>query len=281
MGTLLITDSSACLPPRLARGLGVRVLPIGIVFADGTERLDEPSSARRVAGALRRGDALKSVPPSVLDYLEAIEPADERPGSTETDVVVLTPATEFTIMAATARRAAAVARRKVEVVDTRTAASAQGLVVEAAARAAAAGAGRAGVLAAAADAIDRVRLVAAIENLDTLGQTGLVPSSSLSAARRQGARPVFTFRDGGVTPIGDAGGSDLPTALLRCWSAMAGPEGEAPIVFHAGGAAAAADLRDSLGRLTGRPTRPVQRFSPAMTLHTGLGLVGMAWLAPG
>src|SRR5579884_3160150 len=128
MTTAIVTDSSACLPPRVARELGVRIVPIGIVFGQGDDARDDTVDPERVHRALARHQPVKSVPPSALDYLSAIEASPEGH-----DVVVLTPATEFTVMCRTAQLAAGLADRPVEVVDTRTAASAQGLVVEAAA----------------------------------------------------------------------------------------------------------------------------------------------------
>ena len=272
MTTLLVTDSSACLDPRVARALDVRTVPIGIVFGDGSDDRDDTVPLRRVERALARGEAIKSVAPSVLDYLVAIDGPDGEVADADSPVVVLTPAAEFTVMYATARRAAALAGRRVEVVDTRTAASAQGLVVAAAGRAAAAGADLDAVVAAAADAADRVRLLAALGGLETVAERGLVPGPSLDAARQAGPRPLFSFREGGIDVVGEATG-DVVDALLERWSSEDGPLGSEVTVFHAGATSDARRLRQVL-----RAPAP-QRFSPAMTLHTGLGLVGVAWMA--
>ena len=270
MRTLIVTDSSACVRPSLARQLGIRVVPIGIVFEDGTEERDDTVAPERVHRALARQESLKSTPPSVLDYLEAVEREDRGPAE---HALVLTPAAEFTVMYRTARVAADLADRPVTVVDTRTAASAQGLVVLAAARAAAGGAAPHQVVAAAEDSARRVRLVAGLDTLTTLEHGGLVPSPSLEMARRAGARPVFAFRNGAVQPVGDAGSADMVDVL----AAECTGEGGAPehaTVFHAGAATAARRLRERLST-----PEAVARFSPAMTLHTGVGLVGIAWLA--
>ena len=270
MATAIVTDSSACLPPRLARQLAVRVVSIGILFGEGAEAYDDTVDPERVHRALARHQPVKSVPPSVLDYLGAIDGVADGH-----HVVVLTPATEFTVMSRTARLAAELAERPVDVLDTRTAASAQGLVVEAAARAAASGAEPAEVLAAAADAVRRVRLIAALETLDTLEEGGLVPSPSLEAARRSGASPMFAFHDGSVEPIGHDPDGDLSGALLVEWERRGGRDGSGWTVFHAGAPDVARRLRAAIGP----EAPPPARFSPAMTLHTGVGLVGVAWLA--
>lgn len=269
MTTAIVTDSSACLPDRVARQLGVRVVPIGIVFGHGPDARDDTVDPERVHRALARHQPVKSVAPSALDYLSAIEasPADHH-------VLVLTPATEFTVMCRTAQLAAGLADRPVDVVDTRTAASAQGLVVEAAARAAGSGQSPDEVVAAALDAARRAHLVAALQTLDTLEEGGLVPSPSLEAARRSGASPMFSFRDGTVDPVGRDADGDLARALVGEWERRGGPEGTGTTVFHAGALRVAQRLRAALGA----PVGPPARFSPAMTLHTGVGLVGIAWL---
>lgn len=247
------------------------MVPIGIVFGHGPDARDDTVDPERVHRALARHQPVKSVPPSVLDYVAAIEAGP--PGD---HVLVLTPATEFTVMCRTARLAAGLADRRVDVVDTRTAASAQGLVVEVAARAAASGADPAAVLEATHDAVGRARLVAALETLDTLEEGGLVPSPSLEEARRGGASPMFAFRDGAVEAIGHDEDGDLAAALVGEWERRNGRAGSDARVFHAGALGLAQHLRSLLGPPIGPPTR----FSPAMTLHTGVGLVGIAWLNP-
>src|SRR5438046_176574 len=125
----LITDSSACLP---ARPPVVDVVPVVIHLPDGDVVGDAPAAVDRVYEALRRREPVKSSAPSAVEYLAAIEeaPAD--------DIVVITPAEEFTTMYRNACVAAELAAERVAVVDSRTAAAAHGLVVEEAAEAAAA-----------------------------------------------------------------------------------------------------------------------------------------------
>src|SRR5207302_10684083 len=71
----LITDSSACIPAR-AR-LDLQIVPIVVQvgaedFRDGVDL--EPN---RLYAALEKGLPVKSAAPSPLDYLDAIEAADE------------------------------------------------------------------------------------------------------------------------------------------------------------------------------------------------------------
>jgi hypothetical protein len=94
----------------------------------------------------------------------------------------------------------------------------------------------------------------------------------LAAAERRDGFGAFRFRDGTVMPLPRDG--DDPLDLLRgVWTRNVGTDASASCVFHAGAPDRAESLRS---RLTGR--EPVIPFSPAMAIHTGPGVVGIAWL---
>jgi DegV family protein with EDD domain len=218
-----------------------------------------------VAGRLADGETAKTVAPSVLDFLDLIErePAD--------DVVIVTPAHEFTVINQHARAAAALADRPVHVVDTRTAAAAHGLVVAAALEAAHRGASADDVTAAARSAAARAELVAVVDGLATLRRSGVVPATALTES---GARVLFGFRDGVVVPLGHT--RRVVDALARVeatWLAAGGSRHVPALVFHRGLPARARRLQQRLS-----PAAEIVVFSDAMAVHTGHGCAGIAWL---
>src|SRR5262245_44835695 len=87
---------------------------------------------------------------------------------------------------------------RVHVLDTGTAAGAEGLVVLAAAEAAASGCPLSEVEAVARRVASRVHLVATIADLDRLAKSGRVPEAAALAGRWLGLQPLFEFRDGGA-----------------------------------------------------------------------------------
>src|SRR5919204_1333813 len=190
----VITDSSACLQPR--EPSAVRVVPVVIHLPDGDVMGDSPAAVDRVYEALRHREPVKSSAPSAVEYLAAIEDA------IADDVVVITPAEEFTTMYRNACVAAEIASERVAVVDSRTAAAAHGLVGQEAAAAASSGASLEGVQAAAEDAARRAELVATLEGLEYIRESGRVPAAALGLARQLGVRPVFRLRDGAVERLG-------------------------------------------------------------------------------
>lgn len=264
----VVTDSSACLPGSPSSDPLLRVLPITIHLP--TEDLSDGATgaAVRVYGALERGDAVKSSSPSVLAYLSAIEDMG-------TDgVVVVTPASEFTVMHTTARLAAQIASVRVAVVDSRTAAAAHGLVVEAAYGAALGGDSLENVERSAHEASRRAELVATIDSLEVIRRSGRIPSGTIDSAQSLGIRPVFRLRAGVLERLA------IPRSthgayrrIKKEWLAGGGQTATRTTVFHAARREAAAQL----GALLSGPTS-VAEFSPAMGIHTGPGVVGVAWL---
>ena len=166
--TLLLTDSNVCLSRGTSRRLGIRIVPITILL-DGASVADDSIDPAVVFGAIARDDTVKSSPPSVIDYLTAIED-DGYSGA-----LVLTPAAEFTSMFLHATQAAGLASRPVRVVDTRTAAAAERLVVlEVARRACRRGARLEDLEQIARDAAGRVELVATLDRVATIERSGRV-----------------------------------------------------------------------------------------------------------
>jgi DegV family protein with EDD domain len=264
----IVTDSSACVPPALVRRLGIRVLPLVVHFADETVADGADRLSARVYEAIAQGEPVKSSPPSPAEYLNAIEESGAR------EVVIITPATEFTSMHRNALLAAELADRPTEVVDSRTAAAGQGLVVAATAKVARAGRSLSEVASAADDASARVDLIACLSDLGPIRDSGRVPPRALDVSDRSRVRPVFRLSNGVVEPL--AAPRDTAAALRRIhreWRDAGGPDAGDPTVFHAGREDEAQKLADLLGRV-----ELVTEFSAAMAIHTGPWVTGVAWL---
>jgi DegV family protein with EDD domain len=240
------------------------------ILLDDVEVRDRPEAAARVAAALRADRSVKTAPPDALAYARAVEEGDAD------EAIVLTPATEFTVMHRNALLAARLSTRRVEVVDTRTAAAAQGLVVASVLHALRRGATLDDALDVAYRAAARAELVASLPDLRVIERSGRVPAPLLGSARPEvpNGRVLFRFRDGAVVPLAATeSAAEALQRLATAWRVGGGESAASAAVFHARNPREAAALR----RLLGRPA-PVVAFSPAMAVHTGLGCVGVAWL---
>jgi fatty acid-binding protein DegV len=274
MTTVVVTDSSGRPAPASASmPASVFVVPITILLADRQVPDDEIDPAL-VDAAIARGEPIKTRAPSVIDYLDAVE------GSDADAAVIVTPAAELTAMWRHASHTPWLADRPVAVVDSRTAASGQALVVDAAARPAAAGASLSEVVDAAREAADRTRVLGAVGTAEPLLAAGVVERDQLAGGPGGLAGPaqptIFEARQGLIEPLRVLDGEDPATALAELYARE--PSAGDPVAFTAAGAsprmrAMASRLADLVGA-----DREPEVCSPAMTIHTGRGVIGIAWL---
>lgn len=270
MAVSVITDSAASLPPELAERAGVTVVPMWVTIGTRTYRDNEVSLEEVLA---RADEGLSTSGPSSGDVLEAIEHHGSDDGT-----LILTVAGTMSSTYQAARSAAARLSDSVRVLDTATAAGAQGLVVLAAAERARAGAGLDEVEGAARRAAKGVRLVASLPSLEWLARGGHVPGVAAWAGRSLGLRPLIEFRGGKIRPLrpvrGDRAAFD---AILDPWrrSRTAGRLHVAAL--HALAAERAEQLLGAVREEVEPATAFVGPFSSVMVAHTGPGLLGLAW----
>jgi DegV family protein with EDD domain len=282
MTVTVVTDSAAALPPDLVARYDIRVVPLVLQvgadrYRDGEISLDE---------LVRRFDEpISTAAPSPGEFATVIADA-RRTGP----VVTLTVAAGMSSTHDSAKLAAKLVTDNdpratesshgtdVAVLDSGTAAGAQGLVVLAAARAAAEGADQDEVVATAEGVAGQVRLAASVADLERLARSGRVPDAARWIGDRLGVRPLFEFRDGRARPLRPAFSADaaLDRIVQRC-AAGAGRGARLHVtVLHALNPEAAATLSERV-----RALEPVSflvgPFSPVMVAHTGRGLAGLAW----
>lgn len=274
MTVALVTDSAASLPEEFVHRHHLQIVPIHTIigessFPDGAIPLQDVIS--------RLDEGVSTSGPSPGEFAAAIEEA----GARADEVLVLTIASS---MSGT-HRAAVVAADEAEiptrVLDTRTAAGAEALVVLAAAREAEAGGSLDDVEAVAKSVSDRVRLVATVDSLDQLVKSGRVPNIAGRAGRYFGVNPIFEFRDGRARPLRPAFSREA--ALDRIVDACHRQRGQGPLHVAALHAADAETADRLLSAVTfeeesdGVAEAFVGSFSAGMIAHTGPGLAGLAW----
>jgi DegV family protein with EDD domain len=247
------------------------------VTVGGRQFRDTEVSMRELIGETL--DGLSTSGPAPGELAGAVEAVDEGDGA-----LILTVSRKMSAVYDAARLAAQLLEgRRVAVLDTGTAAGAQGLVVLAAARAAQAGQPLSAVVAAAERAVHGARLVATLPSLDHLARGGRVPGAASWGARWLGLHPLFEFRDGRVRPLRPARGRDgACQRMIALWAA--GLERERRLGAHLHVAALHAqdpDVAEELLREVSSRAEPassfVGSFTPVMVAHTGASLAGLAW----
>jgi DegV family protein with EDD domain len=271
MAVAIVTDSAAALPPAIADANGVSVVPMWLTIGGESVRDSEADLAVLVT----HPDVTTSGP-APGEFETAIK---ERLRATDDGVFVLTIASTMSSTYEAAVVGARAAGGLVRVVDTTTAAGAQALVVLAAADAAARGASLDETEAAARRAMDEVRLVALVPTLDHLVRSGRVPNIAGWAGRRLGITPLFEFRDGGAHALRPArGAAAARDRILSRWRRDRIPGARLHVAaLHAQAENEAVALLDQVRSEVEPATSFVGPFGTVMVVHTGPGLVGLAW----
>jgi DegV family protein with EDD domain len=266
----VVTDSAASLPDELLGRYGIQMVPMRIVMG-GEDRPDGQVELGELVAHI--GEGITTSAPSPGEFAQAIARADTGDG-----VVVATVASSMSATQKAAALAAQLSDGEVRVVDTGTAAGAEGLVALAAASAATGGGSLSAVEEAARVAAEHVRLIAVLGDLEHLVHSGRVPGIAAWAGRALGLQAMFEFRSGHAHPLRPA--SSRQRAFDRIVqeidrSRVAG--GRLHVTaLHACAQEEAAALLERVARFEPEETF-VAEFSSVMVAHTGPGVVGLAW----
>jgi fatty acid kinase fatty acid binding subunit len=268
----VITDSAASLDPGQAARHGIHVVPMQIQL-NGVAKSEVEFAIDEVLAHLQQGSA-RTAGPSPGDFNRAIETADDGDG-----VVVCTVSGKLSSTLQSARVAARISGRCVEIVDTRTAAGAEGLVALAAAAAAKIGAPLGAVARQAAHVAKEVRLIAEVGDLSQLARSGRLPGPVASLGGAVGLRPVFELRRGAIRVVRPAlsarGARELLLGTVR---KSARPQHRLHLAgLHVQDPPTVRAFLDTLERELPVASSFTGQFSPVMVAHTGPDVRGLAW----
>ena len=276
----VVVDSSSCLPGHLLDRWEIQVVAHELVLGDRTFRDGVDIHPDEFYRLLQNGHGTPTTSsPSPAGFLDAFRSAGSVAGST----VCITLASDFSATYSSACVAATTARQEmpgsvIEVIDSRTAAGAEGLIALEAARAANAGVDLDGVLSVVNDLIPKVNLLAFLDTLYYLRKSGRVPRVAAWAGSLLGIRPLTELK------LGEARMLERPRsrvrAIERLVGVMEGRVGGRPvhvIVMHAQASKDADDLCNRVQDEFDCREIFVSEFTPVMGAHLGPGLLGLAF----
>jgi DegV family protein with EDD domain len=269
MAVAIVTDGAASLPRQLAEELDITIVPMWLDLEGRQVHEDECA----LDDVLEAKDVTTSGP-SPGEFQEAVERRLTGDGA-----LVLTIASTMSSTHQSAVLAAGASDGDVRVLDTTTAAGAEGLVVLAAARAAREGADLDTVESVARRVIAQVRLVATVPSLDHLVRSGRVPGIAGWAGRHLGINPLFEFRAGKVHRLRPALSSEAAIErIVHEWRRSHTDGADLHVAsLHAVAPDAARDLLDRVESEITPTSAFIGEFSAVMVAHTGPGLIGLAW----
>jgi DegV family protein with EDD domain len=257
------------------------VVPVPLVIDGRTYRDGIDITPAEFYTMLRHAKKLPTTSASSPEpYLQAFRNASLNAES----VLCLTEPAHFSAMFQSARTAWQVAKEtlpkmNIEVVECTTAAAGMGLVALAAARAAAMNNTFGEVKEIAAKVMAKVKLYAALDTLQYLVSSGRVPQAAAMVNSILSIKPVFTLNHSSARAL--ALPRSMKSAISRMLKFMAAAVFKGQhlyvAVMHADTPGEAEALQERIaGEFTCREIY-VTEFTPVMGVHTGPGIIGIAF----
>lgn len=277
----IVTDSTACIPGELVEQYEIEIVPVVFMFGNESYRDGIDMTTAEFYARLRKAKHLPTTSGSLAGpYLEAYRRASQRASS----ILCITVPPKLSAMFDSARIAVKMAREAlpgvaIEVLNCGTAAAAHGLVILAAARAAVQGKALNEVIDIAKEVMRRVHLLASLETLRYLVKGGRVPRAAGIAASVLRIKPIFTINEGEARPLTKArtmsGAMKSMIKIIEKDTAKGQPLHIA--VMHADAPDRANMLKEEISSRFNCVELLVTEFTPVMGVHTGPGLVGVAY----
>jgi DegV family protein with EDD domain len=275
----IITDSAACVTKEQARQYGIGIIPINILIEGKVYRdwIDiTPSEAYQLF--LKNPDAFATSAPPPGECVAAFREAATRGESILCITVSMKISSIYNISLMTKEYAAKeLPGVKIEVMDSLTAAAAEGLITLAAARVADAGAGLEEVMKVAKNVRERVKNYVLLDTMKHVYRSGRVPKIASQAGTALNIHPLFTV---GVKVHLSGIARSRERGIEMIFAKMRDQIGNKPInaaVMHAYALEAALELKDRIAKEFNCKDLWLTEFSPVMGYACGTGTLGVAF----
>lgn len=193
----VVTDSTSCLPDKLAARWGIGVVQVQLHVGDQTD--DEHRFDRNeLIAAMRTGHSVTTSPPDPGAFFWTYQDAAARGASA---IVSLHISGRLSETVQAAREAAQQVRIPVHIIDSGTASMSLGYAAVSAARVAGAGGQLARVLEAAERRVRAATELIYVDTLEYLRRTGRVGAAQSLVGTAFSIKPLLTVRNGEVSPL--------------------------------------------------------------------------------
>ncbi len=277
---VIVTDTTACIPQEKVAEYGIELVPIELVFGDKVYWDGIDITTAEFYAMLRQADRLPTTASSPGPFLEAYRRASQR----ASDILCLTLSSKFSGMFNSARIASDLAKEElpgvaIEMFECASAAAGQGLVVLAAARAAASGKNLAEVVEVVRGLMNRVHLFASLDTLHYLVKGGRVPQAAALVNSILKIKPVFSVNGGEAHTLALPRSIDSAiNNILRLMGRKVSKGQHVHVaVMHADALEQACFLRDQISSRFNCVEIFITEFTPVMGVHTGPGVIGVAF----
>ena len=272
----VVTDSVANLPPELVERYSITVIPLLVAFGPKVFRDGVDMTSAQFYRRLREDKHLPTTStPSMGDFLSLFH---RLAGEAEA-IACIHLAHEFSGTVAIAEEVGQSFKEvPIRVVDSRSAAMAEGFVVLEAARVAAEGSDLADVVARAREMIPQMNLVVMLDTLEYLYRGGRIGQVARLMGSALQFKPVLSVENGAVDALERP--RTWAKAVQRILEIMATRVRGRPVhaaVVHADALDKAEQLRRKVASLFNCRELYVTDLTPVMGTHAGPGVLGVAW----
>jgi DegV family protein with EDD domain len=279
----LVTDSLAWLPADVASAHGITVVPLHVTIGDAhfTEGVDLTN--QEFFRRMRESPVLpKTSQPAAGEFLDAYRAVAERAGS----IVSIHATGKLSGTVRSAEAAAGMLRSerpdfRIDVVDTGTIATSEGITAIRAAEAIAGGATHEQVMQLVRILPGKTRLLFVLETLEYLQKGGRIGRARAFLGSLLQIRPILAVEEGEVVPKDRA--RTRAKAMERCLALMEEDARGRPLahlgILHADSPQSAAELRAQvLARFDVPPEVLLEvEIGPVIGTYTGPGAFGVSW----
>ncbi len=280
----IVADSIACLIPEMVEQYQLRIVPVNIhfdgkIYRDGVD-ITSVEAYRLLESA---PDHFASSPASAGEYLDTYREASAHAES----ILCITLSSKLSTLYNMARVAKEQAedelpKTTIEILDSKTAAVGEGLIVSAVARAATEGRNLAEVIEVAEAVRDKVSVVGIMETIRYVYRTGRIPKITARVGSILNIKPIFVI-SGGVVRIAGLVRS-REHGVKRVLTLMKEKVGARPVhvaVAHADALEAGEGLKEQISAEFNCVELWLTDFSPVMGYATGTGVLAIAFYADG
>jgi len=281
MGIAIIADSIACIPKKQAENYGIRIVPVNILFNGQVYRdFIDLSSAQAYEFLEKAPEFWKSSAASPDDYLRAYRELSKH----ACGILVVTISSKLSMFYTSAQNAKEMFKGEspqtaIEVIDSETAAAAEGLIALAAARAVAEGKPFDEVIAIAKKVKERVKFIGLLETIRHVYRTGRIPKVASEIGSMLSIKPVLTGSRGRINFAAAArtkqSGVEKMLQIMR--GHVAGSEPVRVAVMHADALEEAEKLKKKVAAEFNCVEIFITDFSPVMGYATGQGTLALAY----
>ena len=279
MGIAIISDTDTSLPQKSLDEYGISQVSITIHFGDEIlKACSGITDEELVERVIRDGVMPTTAAPSLGDFSEAYQEAFDK-GADEIICLTVSAGVSATYQSAVTA-AELFPGKKITLVDTESISMGQGFMVLKAAELARAGKNTEEILIEVKAVRERTHLFAALDTLKFMAMGGRIGSLSAEMAALMSIKPILTIKGGKLELLEKVRTRKKAWAriLELCAERLGDGKIESIYIMHVAANEAADEFERLLREVVPCPDYiPRTEFSPGLSVHTGGGLVGVAF----